>query len=60
MNSPGVPKIHEVRRLELIYKFLFFLRDLGIKSAVQPSIDVWTDYMHITGHLILSEIDDDI
>lgn len=58
MNLPEVPTLHEVRRLELTYRLLFFLRDLGIKSAFQPSIDAWTDYMHVTGQLILSDMPD--
>lgn len=49
---------HEVRRLELTFKLMFFLRDLGIQSAMQPAIDSWTDYMHITGQLMLGEINE--
>lgn len=59
MYPPEIPKIHEVRRLELTYKLMYVLRDLGIKSAIQPSIDLWTDYMHIHGQLMISEINDD-
>ncbi len=32
-----------------LYKFLYLLRDLGIKSAHEPAVEAWQMYMyHVT------------
>lgn len=37
--------LHELRKLELKFKLLYFLRDLNIKSSFEPAVDCWTDYV---------------
>jgi len=51
MKSQEVPHLHAVAKLELTFKLLFFLRDLGIKNAILPADIVWRDYMEIVAHL---------
>jgi len=58
MNLPEVPPLHEIRKLELKYRFLFMLRDLGVASARQPAIDTWSEYIEIVGQLVLNEMPD--
>jgi hypothetical protein len=48
-------QLHELRKLELRYRLLFFLRDIGIKSAKAPAVKVWNHYMDATAQLILTE-----
>lgn len=58
MYSLEIPELHEIRRLELIYRLLFFLRDLGIESAREPAVIVWTEYMHVVGALMINDFSD--
>jgi hypothetical protein len=51
MNQREIPPLHEVAKLEQKIKLLYFLRDLGIKSAYLPAQDVWNRYMFILGEL---------
>lgn len=51
MNKREIPPLHEIAKLEYQYKLLYFLRDLGIKSAQQPAIDAWTYYVYIMAEL---------
>ena len=53
-----VPQAHAIRKLELTYRLMFLLRDLGIKSAIQPSIDSWDSFMAIQSYLMLNELPD--
>ena len=39
--------MHEITRVELTYRLMFFLYDLGIKSARAPAIITWQRYMYI-------------
>lgn len=39
------PFLHEIAILELRYRFMFFLKDLGIKSATPASDEAWQAYM---------------
>lgn len=50
----GYP-LHEIAKLEQKYKFLYFLRDIGIASAQGPAIFTWTEYVSIQGALTLGE-----
>ena len=54
MALPEV-QLHELRKLELTYRLLFLLRDIGIKSAKVPAVKVWDSYMDATAQLMLSE-----
>lgn len=49
--SREIPPLHEVARLEYEYRFLFFLRDIGIESALEPAVESWRRYMFIQGQL---------
>jgi len=51
MTRREIPPLHEIAKLELKFKLLFFLRDLGIKSADAPAVKVWEAYMHILSKL---------
>lgn len=51
MTKREIPPLHEVAKMEYKYKFLYFLRDLGIKSAHDPAVKVWTAYAFIQGEL---------
>jgi hypothetical protein len=39
--------IDEISQIEAKYKFFYFLRDLGIKSAFQPAVVSWKKYIEI-------------
>lgn len=56
MNRREIPPLHEVAKLEYKYKFLYFLRDIGIKTANEPAVSVWKEYMYIQGELTIGEI----
>lgn len=45
------PYLHEVSKLELRYRFLFFLRDLNIRSATLQSEIAWKHYMDVISEL---------
>lgn len=51
MTRREIPPLHEVAKLEYKFKLMFFLRDLGIKSACEPADTIWKHYMHILGEL---------
>lgn len=51
MSRREIPPLHEVAKLEYKYKFLYFLRDLGIKSAKGPAVEVWKYYTYIQAEL---------
>ncbi len=51
MIKREIPPLHEVAKLEYKFKLFFFLRDLGIKSAREPAVAVWKEYMYILGEL---------
>jgi hypothetical protein len=36
-----------LKDLQSIYKFLYLLRDLEIKSSYVPAIEVWTEYASV-------------
>jgi hypothetical protein len=37
---------HEIAKLSSKYLLLYFLWDLGIKSAKAPAIEAWHNYIH--------------
>lgn len=45
-------EVHEIRRREIAVRFLYFLRDLGIKSADEPAVKEWLYYCYLLGELI--------
>lgn len=45
---------HELAKIELTYKLMFFLRDIGISSAKQPSREIWYTYMYMVASLTAS------
>ncbi len=49
-------KHHNVQKLELTYRFMFFLRDLGIDSAHAPAILTWDEYVAVTTQIIANEM----
>jgi len=51
MTRREIPPLHEIAKLELKFKLMFFLRDLGIKSARGPADVIWKHYMFILGEL---------
>lgn len=51
MNRTEIPPLHEIAKIEYKYRFLYFLRDLGIKSAHEPAVEVWKRFMFIQGAL---------
>jgi hypothetical protein len=51
MNRREIPPLHEIAKLELQFRLLFFLRDLGIKSAHTPAKEVWEVYMNVLSEL---------
>lgn len=45
---------HEVARLEVLHKFLYFIRDMGIKTAHEPAVKAWQEYVIMQSHLAAS------
>jgi len=58
MTRREIPPLHEIAKLELKFKLMFFLRDLGIKSARGPADVIWKHYMFILGELAVVCEDD--
>lgn len=48
---PNTKELHEITKIDLRYKFLYFLRDLGIRSAHEPAVATWKKYIDIVGSL---------
>lgn len=46
---------HEIAKLEVTYKFLYMLRDLGIKNANLEAEEVWTAYMFLISQVMVGE-----
>ena len=38
--------LHELYEIEVRFKILFFLRDIGVNSATIPANEVWNSYVH--------------
>lgn len=49
----GISPLHEVAKLEFKYKLLYFLRDIGIKSAHAPAVALWKEYLFIQSELTI-------
>jgi hypothetical protein len=47
---------HNVQKLELTYRLLFFLRDMGIDSAHIPAVLTWDQYVVVTTQIIANEM----
>lgn len=56
MNKLNHQSSHEIAKLESKYKFLYFLCDIGIKSAGSPATEAWVDYVFIQGQLAVGEL----
>ena len=41
----------ELYKLEVKYKFLYFLKDIGIKSAAEPAKEASSYYMWVIGEI---------
>lgn len=48
-----VSPLHEIAKIEYRFKFFYFLRDLGIKSAVEPAQNTIARYMDMLADLTL-------
>lgn len=48
-----------LNRLESKYKLLYFLRDIGIKSAHKPAVDSWLVFMNSVG-LYIDNFEDQV
>jgi hypothetical protein len=48
-------KIQDLQKLELHFRLLYFLRDLGIRSSFEPAAATWTDYMARLGKMIAED-----
>lgn len=46
-----IPPLHEIAKIELKFKFLYFIRDIGIKSAHAPAVETWKRYMDLQAAL---------
>lgn len=44
----------EISKIEAKYRFLYFLRDLGIKSAHGPAVEEWQKYLYIQAELTVN------
>lgn len=51
MAKRDIPPLHEIAKLEYRFKFLYFLRDLGIKSAHEPAVAALQYYLDIQAEL---------
>jgi hypothetical protein len=45
------PNAHEIAKLESKMFLLYFLRDIGIKSATEAASDFWDVYVVLLSHL---------
>lgn len=45
------PEAHEIAKLDAKVRFLYFLRDLGIKSACPIAVEQWTKFANVLAHL---------
>jgi hypothetical protein len=52
-------KIHRLRKLEITFRFLYFLRDIGISSAHESAVKSWVDYACTVSKMAV-EVDGDI
>jgi len=43
--------VQEIERMERTMKFLYFLRDIGIDSSVEPAREAFTAYMELLAEL---------
>jgi hypothetical protein len=46
-DTISINNVHSLRKLELTFKFMYFLRDIGIKSAKDPASKLWAEYVNI-------------
>ena len=58
MSRREIPPLHEIAKLELKFKFFYFLLDLGIVSAARPGHITWEAFMHVQSELTASYGDD--
>lgn len=49
--GPNTKELHEITKIDLRYRFLYFLRDLGISSAHEPAVEAWKEHIFIVGAL---------
>lgn len=49
--DPKTKELHEITKIDLRYKFLYFLRDLGIRSAHEPAVEAWKRHIYVVGAL---------
>ena len=54
MYSRYTPSTHRLRKLELTYRLMYFLRDVGVKTAHSQAVDNWTEYMYCQAALMSS------
>lgn len=43
--------VNELERSEALFKFLYFIRDLGIESARVPAVEAWKIHMDLLAEL---------
>jgi hypothetical protein len=53
VNKREIPPLHEIAKLEYQFRFLYFLRDLGIQSANIPAKKITLKYMVIQAELAI-------
>jgi len=58
MRGENPPNSHELAKLECKLKFLYFLRDLGIKTAIPASVAAFVEYMEKVSELSVLEVTD--
>lgn len=52
MKKNELNPLHEIAKLEHTFKFLYFLRDLGIQTAHREAEKTWTIYMMSLNYII--------
>jgi hypothetical protein len=58
MRGENPPNSHELAKLECKLKFLYFLRDLGLRTAIPASTEAFIEYMEKISELLVIEATD--